>query len=64
MQSTTATYNRPRNKHNTSKTDNDKDSRDEAKQEYVRMCKLKSAPYNKEETNIFLECKFTDPRKY
>ena len=28
------------------------------------MCKSKSAAYDKEETNIFLECKFTDPRKY
>ena len=58
------TYNRLRNKYNKSKTDNDKDSRDEAKKVYVRMCKSKSAAYDKEETNIFLECKFTDPRKY
>ena len=58
------TYNRLRNKYNKSKTDNDKDSRDEAKKVYVRMCKSKSAAYNKEETNIFLLCKFTDPRKY
>ena len=28
------------------------------------MCRSKSAAYDKEETNIFLECKFTDPRKY
>ena len=28
------------------------------------MCKSKSAAYDKEETNIFLECKFTDQRKY
>ena len=28
------------------------------------MCKSKSAAYDKEETNIILECKFTDPRKY
>ena len=33
------TYNRLRNKYNKSKTDNDKDSRDEAKKVYVRMCK-------------------------
>ena len=58
------TYNRLRNKYNKSKTDNDKDSRDEAKKVYVRMCKSKAAAYDKEETNIFLECKFTDPRKY
>ena len=58
------TYNRLRNKYNKSKTDNDKDSRDEAKKVYVRMCKSKSAAYDKEETNIFLDCKFTDPRKY
>ena len=32
------TYNRLRNKYNKSKTDNDKDSRDEAKKVYVRMC--------------------------
>ena len=58
------TYNRLRNKYNKSKTDNDKDSRDEAKKVYIRMCKSKAAAYDKEETNIFLECKFTDPRKY
>ena len=28
------------------------------------MRKSKSAAYDKEETNIFLACKFTDPRKY
>ena len=37
------TYNRLRNKYNKSKTDNDKDSRDEAKNVYVRICKSKSA---------------------
>ena len=58
------TYNRLRNKYNKSKTDNDKDSRDEAKKVYVRMCKSMAAAYDKEETNIFLECKFTDPTKY
>ena len=40
------TYNRLRNKYNKSKTDNDKDSRDEAKKVYVRMCKSKSAAYD------------------
>ena len=58
------TYNRLINKYNKSKTDNDKDSRDEAKKLYVRMCISKSAAYDKEEMNIFLGCKFTDPRKY
>ena len=47
------TYNRLRNKYNKSKTDNDKDSRDEAKKVYVSMCKSKSAAYDKEKTNIF-----------
>ena len=42
-------YNRLTNKYNKSKTDNDKDSRDEAKEVYVCMCKSKSAAYAKQD---------------
>ena len=57
-------YNKLRNKYNSSKSDDDKFNRNEAKHLYARRCKSKSAASDKEETATFLQYKFTDPRKY
>ena len=47
------TYNRLINKYNMRKTDNDKDSRDEAKKVYNCRCKSESPAYDKEERIFF-----------
>ena len=59
------TYNRLRNKYNKSKTDNDKDSRDEAKKVYMFACVNQSRQLMIKKKRIFFwSAKFTDSRKY
>ena len=47
-------YNKLRNKYDSSKSDVDKLNRNEAQKLYVRICKSKSAAYEKEETATFM----------
>ena len=39
-------------------------SRDEAKKEYVTLCKQKSAAYEKEQSELLLKCKYKGSKTY
>ena len=59
-----AKYNSHGNKFRKSEGQRDKMSRDEAKKEYVTLCKRKSAAFEKEQSELLLKCKYTDSNTY
>ena len=59
-----AKYNSHRNKFRKSEGQRDKMSRDEAKKEYVTLCKRKSAAYETEQSELLLKCKYKDSNIY